>query len=124
MNGGTAARYALVGAGNTLLYSGVLYVLLAHASLPNAAAVTVAYAVAVPVHFFLNRVYVFGAGDRSATGQLMRYAVVLAASFLSSIFAVTICRDVLHFSPFATVVVNAIVTAAVGYVMSAVWVFR
>jgi len=124
VSGGTAARYALAGVGNTLLYSGVLYVLVAYLSLGSVSAVTLAYAVAVPIHFLLNRVFVFRAGNRSVTGQFTRYVWLLAVSFASSMAAVALCRDVLRLSPFVAGMVNAIVTAGVGYVISAVWVFR
>jgi len=123
-NAGSAARYLLVGAINTLLYSGILYILLGQFVRNSGFAVTLAYAIAVPFHFLLNRFYVFKATEQRMSGQVVRYATFMAMSYVVSLVVVAFCEGALNLTPFATVIANAFATTALGYVLSAIWVFR
>jgi putative flippase GtrA len=120
----SATRYALLGAANTLLYSVLLYAFLEYLPLSSGASVTLSYLIAIPFHFTMNRIYVFEATAVRITAHIVRYLVLVAISFLVSLALVSFCRDSLQMHPFTVVAVNAVAIAALGYTLSAFWVFR
>lgn len=119
-----AARYAIVGAANSLLYSALLYVFLEFLSLNGNAAVTLAYAIAVPFHFAMNRIYVFRAAKGEIHGQLVRYAVLVALSYGVSLTVVFVGINVLNLASWAVVAANVAATTLAGFLLAAIWVFR
>lgn len=119
-----AARYAIVGAANSLLYSTLLYVFLEFLSLNGNAAVTLAYAIAVPFHFAMNRIYVFRAAKGEIHGQLVRYAVLVALSYGVSLTVVFVGINVLNLASWAVVAANVAATTLAGFLVAAIWVFR
>jgi putative flippase GtrA len=119
-----AARYVIVGAANTLVYSTLLYVFLEVLSLNSTAAVTLAYAIAFPFHFAMNRIYVFRAAKGEIHGQVLRYAVWIALSYGLSLIIVFVGINVLNLPSWAVVAANVAATTLAGFLLAAVWVFR
>ena len=120
----SAARYALIGAANTLLYSVLLYAFLEHFSLGSRVSVTLSYLIAIPFHFTMSRIYVFEASAGKITGQIFRYLAFVTISFIFSLMVVTLCRDNLQMQPLVVVGVNFVATTLLGYMLSGLWVFR
>jgi putative flippase GtrA len=119
-----AARYVVVGAANTLVYSTLLYIFLEVLSLNSNAAVTLAYAIAVPFHFAMNRIYVFRAIQGEIHGQVVRYAVMVAVTYGVSLIVVFVGINVLNLHSWAVVVANVAATTLAGFLLAAIWVFR
>jgi putative flippase GtrA len=119
-----AARYVIVGAANTLVYSTLLYVFLEVLSLNSNVAVTLAYAIAFPFHFAMNRSYVFRAAKGEIHGQVLRYAVLIALSYGLSLIIVFVGINVLNLPSWAVVAANVAATTLAGFLLAAVWVFR
>ncbi len=121
---GSARRYAIVGAANTVLYSVLLYFFLKVVTLGGSIAVTLSYTIAVPFHFLMNRAYVFRASDRGLSPQMARYGVSVAISYVVSLVVVFIGLNMLQLEPLIVVAMNLLATMVAGFMLSALWVFK
>lgn len=83
----TFIRYAIVGAGGTLVDLGTLAVLTETSGIDPATSplfpvfVTVAFCAAVFFNYVLNRLWTFKSNDKNVSAQFFRFAVVSAGGF-------------------------------------------
>jgi putative flippase GtrA len=79
INTGSLIRYLMSGVTTTLIYVGLTLLLNSAAGVPIGIAIAVSYALAITVHFLLQRHFVFAsdAGFHVSTrDQIMRYVVI------------------------------------------------
>lgn len=117
------AKYAIVGALNTLLYSGLLLFFLDGLKFSAFSSVTISYLLAMGFHFAANRKITFRSSE-NISRQFIRYFVSAFVSYIASLFIVTMSRDYLGFSAGVTVAISALAIALVGYLLGHYWVYR
>ena len=112
------AIYLAVGATGFAIY---LATYLLCSWLPDAVAVSIAYVVALAVHFTLNRRVTF-ASDNPAVHQVGRYLTLAGINYVvSTLVSVALLRLGLY--PLLALFAGAICTTAIGFVASKHWVF-
>lgn len=114
-------RFLVVGVGAAALLF-LLSFLLVHAGLPPFAASTLAYGIAFVVAYSAQRGWTFGA-EHDHGHALPRYFVLQAGCALFSGLVSHVAVAQFGMSPLAMSAVTTIVTSAVSFVLSSVWVF-
>ena len=87
-------------------------------------AVSIAYFVAVTVHFCLNKWWVFENRDVQYAAQILRYGFVVLACWLCTLFILTAC---LHFVTSNVVLAKVLAippTTILGFLLMKLFVFR
>jgi putative flippase GtrA len=95
-----------------------------HWLLPPILAVSIAYGVAVAVHFWLSRTWVFGGRQGLLVPQLGRYAVAVALCWLSTVLLVSLA---LHWWTTEVLVAKAVAippVALLAFLLMKGFVFR
>lgn len=108
------AGYAAIGALGVALYLGVLWLLL-HVGVARYVAVTAAYAVALTVHFILNRFSNFKAFDRPVHQQAPVYLLTVLVNYLVMLCTVAFGTRYWHMSAFEASVLAGFVTLPIGF---------
>ncbi len=109
------ARYLAIG-GFVFVVDVGLFWLLVNAHVFLAAAVTIAYCVAVCVHFTLNKYANFRAHDRPWYHQASTYAVVAFVCWVVTLIVVEFCFRIVGLSPLVSKVTAVAVNMPVGFV--------
>jgi putative flippase GtrA len=119
------SRYSIVGIANTLVYGVLLYLFLTASVIPNWASVSCAFALAMVFQYFANRIFTFRSRSSSPVRtQFSKYILVATLNYGLTLFIVETLTGGDAFSKLIASSVAAVVTAFVGYVLSAYWVYR
>jgi putative flippase GtrA len=115
-------RYGIVGTSIAALNVLTFYVLKGALGLPDAVAVTGMYVIAVVVHFFSHRRITFKAHEQEVRPQGGRYVVMLLLNF--ALYQITVAlAPRLGFSAYLGVVVAALLTIVINFLMMNHFVF-
>jgi putative flippase GtrA len=107
-----------------MVYIGLMALLLNVLGLNYRVCVSVAYLVAIALHFLLNRHITFRAADSHAIRQAWRYLTMAAINYVVTLAVVSVVVDVLNWSVYIGLFLALVATIVVGYVLSKLWVFR
>lgn len=86
-------------------------------------AVSLAYVVTVCFHFFLNKVFTFGAAAQKFHRNLLRYVAMLGLNYVITITASWITVEVVGASPYWAVVASTAGTALSSFFVMKYFVF-
>ena len=118
-----AARYAVVGALNTLIGIGVfslcVYFLRLDPGLSNAAS----YAIGLVNSFVWNRKWTFKSQEKPAR-QVAPFLAVFAFSFLAQYLVFTVMKDLFHLEPIQAYLLGMVVYTVSGYSGNKLLTFR
>jgi putative flippase GtrA len=98
---GPLIRYCIVGGGVALVYLGVPLLLHDVVGMPIEVAIPIAYALAITLHFNLQRHFVFHHIDEFALStrtQIGRYAMIAAVQYPTTALATAFLPGLLHIS--------------------------
>ncbi len=87
-------------------------------------AVSIAYCLAVFVHFTLNRRFTFRSQGKNLSDHLKKYLLVMAFNFAVTLLIVNLCVKVLLLSPYWGVIFSIGATMLLGYSLGRNWVFK
>jgi putative flippase GtrA len=87
-------------------------------------AVSIAYVLALLVHFSCNRSITFKKHDNPLPSQLVRYSFMVAINYCVTLITVRFVVENLHLSPFIGLIAAISITIGSGYVLSRFWVFK
>jgi putative flippase GtrA len=124
---GRPARFVLSGAVVAVCHFTIMTLLVTVAGLPAQASLALAYALALTLHFTLNRQFVFASRHGytlhlSAQGR--RYVLVAALSYAVTAAAVAVVPRLLDVSPLVAFYAAAAVQAVITFLLLRHWVFR
>jgi putative flippase GtrA len=88
------------------------------------ASVTIAYVIAICIHFLLNRHITFGAVEGSHATQIGRYLTMAFVNYVATIGIVWFAVEVLRWNVYVGAFLGLLAAVAIGFVMSRSWVFR
>lgn len=120
------ARFAVSGASVAAVHLGVVTVLTL-AGMPIQAALAIGYALALALHFTLNRNWVFVTEHGFARGlsaQGARYLCVSLASYGATAAALAVLPGALGVPELAVFLVVTVALGLVGFLVMRSWVFR
>ncbi len=100
---------------------GFLYSLL---RIPYRISVSVAYVLALLVHFSMNRNVTFLSNNSRLFPQIFRYIIVTVFNYLITITVVTLTVELFMLSPYVGVAFAISITCLSGYFLARFWVFR
>ena len=92
--------------------------------LPRLAAVSIAYFIAVAVHFFLNKWWVFGARANLHAAELGRYVLTVLACWLCTVVIVSFALNFATDNVFIAKAVAIPRTTVLGFLLMRFFVFR
>ena len=115
-------RFGVVGGAVLLVDLGVIGML--RAWLPPLVTVSVAYAVAVSVHFMLNRLWVFGSRNGAYGGQILRYLLNLAFCWLCTVALVSLSLHCVSSNLFLAKLLALPPTTCLGFLLLRYFVFK
>jgi putative flippase GtrA len=119
-------RFGLSGAMVAAAHVVLTTVLLVATGLPDQAALAIAYAAAVLLHFTLNRQFVFPAISGYRHGlptQTMRYGLLVVTTYGATALSVAVLPGAIGAPSVAVYVVTAIVLALLNFAVLRRWVF-
>jgi putative flippase GtrA len=119
-------RFGLSGAMVAAAYFVLTTVLLVATGLPDQAALAIAYAAAVLLHFTLNRQFVFAASSRYRHGfatQTVRYGLLVVTTYGATALSMALLPGALGVPSVAVYVVTALVLALLNFAVLRRWVF-
>lgn len=117
------ARFALVGASNTLIGLGVIYVAWRFMGLGDLTANVVGYAIGFGWSYTLNRIWTFG-DTGSVRRSFIRFALVCAAAYAVNLLVLFGTRRLMGDTSFLPHILGMAFYTAVGYVGSRHFAFR
>jgi putative flippase GtrA len=120
-------RYGIAGLTVASVYLGLPLVLNGVFGLPIEAAIPIAYAAAISLHFTLQRLFVFRHVESFALStreQAMRYVVIAAVQYPTTALATAVLPGLLHVSERAAYLGTAVVVAVTFYVVLRTHVFH
>jgi putative flippase GtrA len=118
------ARFLAVGATVYVVYIGTYAA--AHAALPAVAAMTLAYCLAVSLHYWLSRTFTFRAGAASSSRiarEVPRYALLLALSYILNLLVFALGRTV-GAADIVSLTAGILANTAVTFILCRYWIFR
>ena len=118
-----AARYFLVGAANTVIYSCLLWFFLKGNNFPYPVSIGFAFVIAMSFQYLANKYFTFGVTSASI-GEVARYLAAAALNYVVSVLVVWVCLDILNISTLSASVSSAFAAAFAGYFLSFFWVYR
>ena len=119
------ARFGAVGAGTFCLYFASYWV--AEQFLPDLAAVTFCYLVAISFHYLANRVFTFGVSLKSSRidgAELVRYGAVVFIGYLANISGFFISTLGLGLPEAVGLLVGVACSTAASFLLLRNWVFK
>lgn len=87
-------------------------------------AVTITYLLAVLFHFSANRRFTFKAHGANLMQHLGKYACMVAINYLITLAMMHFIVEVLHFTPYAGLILSVFANTNANFLMSRYWVFR
>lgn len=87
-------------------------------------AVSIAYILAVSVHFFGNRSLTFQSQDQHMLSQLKKYLLLLLINYLITLATVTFFVSKLHFSPYLGLITAIGLTVLIGFTLCQQYIFK
>lgn len=122
--GSEFTRYLLVGLFVFCIYFSLLYAFIQLMGVYYPIGLTIAYIVAVSVHFLLNRTYTFNAVLGTTRSQLVRFIVLLGINYGVTLAVVSLSVESLELSPYLGAIVGIVATTLTGFVATKYWVFK
>ena len=116
--------YLAVGGMTAAIYFGLFALSIEALNLDYRVGVSVSYVAAVSFHFAANRRVTFIAADGELLRQLTRYLGVLVVNYMITLGVVSLLVGRLGTSPYLAATISIVVTVAIGYFASKLWVFR
>ena len=92
--------------------------------LPPIPAVSIAYLVAVSVHFCLNKWWVFKSQDKASGSQIFRYALNVLACWLCTMAVFSLAIHWLTANVYVAKIISVPPTTLLGFVLLKSFVFR
>lgn len=87
-------------------------------------AVTIAYFLALLVHFTCNRHFTFKKSSATLSPQLLKYSVMVMINYGITLAVICFVVEYLHLSAFIGLLVAIGLTVGSGYLLSRFWVFK
>ena len=87
-------------------------------------AISIAFVLAVIVHFTANRQLTFKTHTTQFFPQLQRYSVMLVTNYFITLLVVHFVVEALHFSPYAGIICAIGITVGLNYFISRFWIFQ
>lgn len=116
--------FLLAGGLTALLYIGSLIFFLEILTLNYHVGVSIAYLMAISFHFTMSRWATFRAHDYNFIPQMIRYLAFAGFNYLLTLAVAWLCVEILRTTPYIGVVVAAIVTTGMGFIISKNWIFE
>lgn len=117
-------RFLLVGFVTAVIYFSSLKIFLEIYKSSTNLAVSTSFIIAVLIHFFLNKFYVFKSGIELNFFQFFKFSAVILINLLVTLVIVNLSYKLFDFGPILGSIVALPVTTYVGYVLNKFWVFR
>jgi putative flippase GtrA len=117
------ARFAAVGAANTLLGLSMIYACKGLLGLTDAVSNMLGYGFAVMLGFTLNKRWTFQHAG-AALPALGRYLLVLALAYVANLVTVLYAIEVVHLNGYRAQALGIVPYAAAGYIGSRLFAFR
>lgn len=120
-------RFALSAFTVQVVYAALMAVFLLGLDLPRQTALAVGYAVALGLHFTLNRQFVFVSDNgytRGATSHGRRYLVSAVVVYVITALALAVVPEALGLTPFVAWLLVATTIGVLNYVLLRRFVFR
>jgi putative flippase GtrA len=115
-------RFCLVGAAVLGFDYAMLWVF--HHGMPKLVAVSLAYGLAVTLHFFLNKWWVFKAGPTPMAGQITRYVLTATLCLACTTLVVSFALKVAGGNVFIAKTIAIPPTTLLGFVLMRWFVFQ
>ena len=106
-----------------VLYFSLIYFFVDLLKFHYSVGITCAYAMAVAIHFLLNRSFTFSASKGPVLAQLLKYLVLLVINYITTILTVSLFVEVLISSAYLGACVGIVLTTLSGYIASKYWIF-
>jgi putative flippase GtrA len=119
----TILLFLSIGSLSAIVNLGSFYLLWKFAGMNYQLAVSVAYLLAVIVHFSANRCIAFERHDIHFVRQMPRYLTMIFINFAITLIITRFCVEVLSFTPFLGIVIAIGITTNVSYLLMRYWVF-
>lgn len=116
--------FAAIGVCSGVVYFVTIYFLMEMLAVDYRLAVSIAYAVALAVHFFANRHIVFRARGGSLHVHLLRYSAMIVLNYLTTLLIVIGAVNIFSVSAYAGATVAIAINMIGNYVLSKYWIFR
>lgn len=87
-------------------------------------AVSIAYILAVVVHYLANRKFTFKNKDQDYLKQISKYLIMIAINYFITLEIVKCVVEVFHLSPYLGIIASIGGTVITGYILSRFWVFK
>ena len=115
-------RFGLAGGLSTLLYGVCAWCLVYLIALPPVVASIIAYLLAIPVSFILQRQFAFRSLG-NARAELPRFLLVQGTNLVASTATMHAVVNVFHANPTIGVLITMMVIPLLSFVMMHLWVF-
>jgi putative flippase GtrA len=115
--------FAIVGALIAVFYISFFTFLWKTAHLNYQLAISIAYIVAVILHFFANRYFTFKSNN-PITQQIPRYFTILVINYFVTLFVMHIAVETFKLPPYVGILATIGVTFALNYFVSKLWIFK
>jgi putative flippase GtrA len=116
--------FAAIGAFSGAVYFISIYVLIEYLALDYRLAVSIAYGVALLCHFWANRQITFREQGGGVHLHLMRYSVMVALNYLTTMAIVIGAVKLILLSAYTGAVIAIVFNLISNYYLSKYWIFR
>lgn len=113
-----------VGAITAIIYLIISIILLKIADLEYHLAISIAYIISVTFYFFANRKLTFKASNGNKHTQIFKFILMLALSYLITMFIITLVVKKFMLSPIMGTFIAIIATTGINFLLSRYWVFK
>jgi len=86
--------------------------------------VSLAYVLAVVIHFLGNRHFTFKSFQQPVSQQIPRYLVLAVINYFVTISAMYAVVEIFHYSPYLGIIFGIGGTVITGYLLSRFWIFK